>query len=100
MDRLKHSFVLITFCVVLFLPGLAGLPPLDRDEARYAQASKQMLETGDAIDIRFQDHRAIRNRPALTGSRSAPIWPSAARSTIEFGFTACPACWPPFWRYC
>ncbi|MEC8007342.1 MAG: glycosyltransferase family 39 protein [Pseudomonadota bacterium] len=55
MDRLKHSFVLITFCLVLFLPGLAGLPPLDRDEARYAQASKQMLETGDAIDIRFQD---------------------------------------------
>mgnify|MGYP006249418747 FL=1 len=55
MDRLKRSFVLITFCLVLFLPGLAGLPPLDRDEARYAQASKQMLETGDAIDIRFQD---------------------------------------------
>lgn len=55
MDRLKPSLLLITLCLALFLPGLAGLPPLDRDEARYAQASKQMLETGAAIDIRFQD---------------------------------------------
>ena len=55
MDRLKHSLLLIILCLALFLPGLAGLPPLDRDEARYAQASKQMLETGEAIDIRFQD---------------------------------------------
>jgi 4-amino-4-deoxy-L-arabinose transferase-like glycosyltransferase len=28
---------------------------MDRDEARFAQASKQMLETGNLVDIRFQD---------------------------------------------
>ena len=34
------------------------LPPTDRDEARFVQATKQMLETGDYVDIRFQDaHR-------------------------------------------
>ena len=33
------------------LPGLVFLPPLDRDESRFAQATKQMLETGDFIDI-------------------------------------------------
>ena len=37
------------------LPGLLLLPPLDRDESRYAQATAQMLETGDFVDIRFQD---------------------------------------------
>ncbi len=37
------------------LPGALGLPPLDRDEARFAQASAQMLETGDFVTIRFQD---------------------------------------------
>ena len=42
-------------CCVLFLPGIATLPVTDRDEARFAQASKQMLETGDTIDIRLQD---------------------------------------------
>jgi 4-amino-4-deoxy-L-arabinose transferase-like glycosyltransferase len=37
------------------LPGLFGLPPLDRDEARFAQASAQMLESGDFVSIHFQD---------------------------------------------
>jgi 4-amino-4-deoxy-L-arabinose transferase-like glycosyltransferase len=36
------------------LPGLLALPPLDRDESRFAQASAQMLETGDFINIRYQ----------------------------------------------
>ncbi|MGB0749167.1 MAG: ArnT family glycosyltransferase [Magnetospiraceae bacterium] len=40
---------------MVYLPGLATIPPLDRDEARFAQASKQMIETGDLIDIRLQD---------------------------------------------
>ena len=35
--------------------GLLGLPPTDRDESRFAQASKQMIETGDYVSIRFQD---------------------------------------------
>lgn len=37
------------------LPGLLLLPPLDRDESRFAQASVQMLESGNYVDIRFQD---------------------------------------------
>ena len=42
-------------CLLLFLPGFFNIPPIDRDEARFAQATKQMVETGDFIDIRFQD---------------------------------------------
>src|SRR5690606_3423775 len=37
------------------LPGVMLLPPLDRDEARFAQVTAQMLETGDYVDMRFQD---------------------------------------------
>lgn len=37
------------------LPGALMLPALDRDEARFAQATAQMLETGDFVDIRLQD---------------------------------------------
>ena len=47
--------LLIGLCLLLYLPGIAALPPFDRDEARFAQASKQMLETGDFIALRFQD---------------------------------------------
>ncbi len=42
-------------CCLLWLPGFASLPVVDRDEARYAQATKQMVQTGDYIDIRFQE---------------------------------------------
>jgi len=41
--------------LVLFLPGRARLPAIDRDESRYMQATSQMLETHDFIDVRFQD---------------------------------------------
>src|SRR5437868_13215992 len=47
--------VLLVVALVAFLPGFFNIPPIDRDEARFAQATKQMVESGDYIDIRFQD---------------------------------------------
>jgi 4-amino-4-deoxy-L-arabinose transferase-like glycosyltransferase len=47
--------VLALIALASFLPGFFDIPPVDRDEARFAQATKQMIETGDYIDIRFQD---------------------------------------------
>src|SRR5712671_2259107 len=46
---------LIALSLVAFLPGFFNIPPVDRDEARFAQATKQMIESRDYIDIRFQD---------------------------------------------
>src|SRR5580692_4874997 len=37
------------------LPGIFALPPVDRDEARFAEASAQMLESGDFTTIMLQD---------------------------------------------
>src|SRR3982751_4537128 len=47
--------VLVLAALLAFLPGFFQIPPTDRDEARFAQATKQMLETGEYVDIRFQD---------------------------------------------
>lgn len=47
--------VLVALCLLMYLPGLTALPPLDRDESRFTQATKQMIETGDFIEIRFQE---------------------------------------------
>ena len=47
--------VLLALCLLAFLPGFMRTPPIDRDEARFAQATKQMVETGDYVDIRYQD---------------------------------------------
>jgi 4-amino-4-deoxy-L-arabinose transferase-like glycosyltransferase len=47
--------VLLAVALLCFLPGFFSTPPIDRDEARFTQATKQMVESGDYVDIRFQD---------------------------------------------
>ncbi|HVZ51120.1 MAG TPA: glycosyltransferase family 39 protein [Pseudolabrys sp.] len=51
----RAAALLIAFALIAFLPGFFQIPPVDRDEAHFAQATKQMLETGEYVDIRFQD---------------------------------------------
>ncbi len=46
---------LVLISLIAFLPGFFQIPPVDRDEAYFAQATKQMIETGDYVDIRYQD---------------------------------------------
>jgi len=55
MDGARAYALLVLLCIAYYVPGLATLPPIDRDEARFSQASRQMVESGDFIRIRFQD---------------------------------------------
>jgi 4-amino-4-deoxy-L-arabinose transferase-like glycosyltransferase len=81
----RPALSLLFLCLALWLPGALSLPALDRDESRFAQASKQMIETGDFIDIRFS-----------TGTRyNKPVgiyWLQAA-STKLLGFGAKDRIW-------
>lgn len=52
---LKSYALLIFLCAALYVPGQMTLPPVDRDEVRYAQATRQMLERRDFVNIYFQD---------------------------------------------
>jgi 4-amino-4-deoxy-L-arabinose transferase-like glycosyltransferase len=50
----RHGYgVLALLCVLLWLPGIVSLPALDRDESRFAESSRQMLDSGNYVDIRF-----------------------------------------------
>src|SRR5579883_1991131 len=51
----RAMVVLILIALTNFLPGFFTTPPIDRDEPLFAQASKQMIESGDYVDIRYQD---------------------------------------------
>ncbi len=85
--------LLILLGLVMFWPGQTTLPPVDRDEARFAQASRQMVETGDLVDIRLLDE-ARHKKPigiywmqaasaALLGEKADnPIWPYRLPSLI------------------
>ncbi|MEM9370387.1 MAG: glycosyltransferase family 39 protein [Pseudomonadota bacterium] len=82
--------VLVALCTVL--PGLETLPVTDRDEARFAQATKQMMETGDLVDIRFQDQPRWKKPAGIywlqvasasaLGGTEAPIWAYRLPSAI------------------
>ena len=54
-SHVRAAAFLILCGLLLFLPGFFNIPAIDRDEARFAQATKQMVETSDFVDIRFQE---------------------------------------------
>lgn len=81
----RAYLILAVLALALYLPGIDSLPVTDRDEARFAQATRQMVESGDYINIRFQD-RPRNKKPvgihwlqaasvhAIAGGDTGPIW--------------------------
>lgn len=51
-----RPYLLLTLLWALVaLPGLTSMPVMDRDEARFVQATRQMAESNDYVVVRFQD---------------------------------------------
>jgi 4-amino-4-deoxy-L-arabinose transferase-like glycosyltransferase len=69
----RAAMVLAVFALIAFLPGFFQIPPVDRDEARFAQASKQMLETGEYVDIRFQQETRYKKPVGIYWLQAAAV---------------------------
>ncbi|MFQ5563889.1 MAG: ArnT family glycosyltransferase [Parvularculaceae bacterium] len=78
--RLAHIAAIAAFAALVGLAGLWSLPPLDRDEVRFAQATAQMLETGDYIAIRFQDAERNKKPSGIYWLQAASV---SAFSSVE-----------------
>lgn len=81
---------LVLLCVAALLPGLFSMPPIDRDEARFAQASRQMFESvalpeagreaalhGGGLSIPYVQDKPRLNKPPLIywlQAGSAALW--------------------------
>jgi 4-amino-4-deoxy-L-arabinose transferase-like glycosyltransferase len=83
---IRPYIALVLLSLALNVPGLVSLPPFDRDEARFAQATRQMVEDGDLIRIRFQ------NEPRH--KKPAGIYWLQAASVAVFGTPDGTALWP------
>ncbi|HXQ41648.1 MAG TPA: glycosyltransferase family 39 protein [Candidatus Udaeobacter sp.] len=92
LGRVPALILLLLVGFALYLPGFATLPPVDRDESHFAQASKQMLETGNFVDIRMQEATRY-NKPigiywlqsaavSLMGRPLDDIWPYRLPSLV------------------
>src|SRR5258708_29663003 len=55
------------------LPGLIAVPPLDRDEARFAQATAQMLESHDFVVIHYQDQPRFKKPVGIHWLQAASV---------------------------
>ena len=55
LDKNAILGIVIAVLGLFVLVGHHSVPAMDRDESRFAQASKQMLDTGDFVTVRFQD---------------------------------------------
>jgi 4-amino-4-deoxy-L-arabinose transferase-like glycosyltransferase len=75
--------LLIALCLAVDLPGQARIPVVDRDEARFAQASRQMLETGDLLVPRFQAEPRLKKPIGI-------YWLQAGAARLAGGTSASP----------
>jgi 4-amino-4-deoxy-L-arabinose transferase-like glycosyltransferase len=99
----RRAVAFFAIALVTLLPGLAALPPTDRDESRFVQASRQMVETGDLVDIRFQDEPRWQKpvgiywlqaaAASLAGGADAPIWAWRLPSALAVALAGLLAFW-------
>ncbi len=96
LDTRHPRLFLVLLCLVMWLPGFFTIPAADRDESRFALASRQMLDSGDFVDIR--NGTEARNQkpigiywlqvPFAAAARAAdlahdnPIWPYRVPSLL------------------
>jgi len=85
----RPSLLVLAVCLLAFLPGFFSIPPSDRDESRFAQATKQMLETGDFVAIRFGDVARNKKPVGIHWAQAASV--SAA---VSLGLATPTTIWP------
>ncbi len=100
--RWRAPLIVALIALAAGLAGVFTLPVLDRDEARFAQATAQMLQSGDFVEINFLDEP--RNKKpigiywmqaiavaATTGEAAREIWayrlPSVLGAVLASLFT-------------
>lgn len=84
LDRFSEGWRAPAFAALIAmlagLPGVFAMPPLDRDESRFAQATAQMLETGDFVVIQFQDQPRFKKPVGIHWMQAASV---ALTSEVE-----------------
>lgn len=69
-----RPYVLLTLlCALIYIPGIAQVPPLDRDESRFVQATRQMMVTDDYVTIWFQDQPRHKKPVGIHWLQSASV---------------------------
>lgn len=63
----------MALCAALYLPGQGVIPPVDRDEALYVQATEQMLASGNFLIPRVGEAVRLIKPPGVYWAQSAAV---------------------------
>jgi len=69
----RPRLTLVLLCLALWLPGFFSLPATDRDEARFAQASRQMVESGNYVQIRLGEEERNKKPAGIHWLQAAAV---------------------------
>lgn len=64
---------LLLLCLLLWLPGFFTIPAGDRDESRFAQASRQMVDSGDYVRIRLGEVERNKKPAGIHWAQAATV---------------------------
>ena len=68
------SYLLLTLlAVLLYLPGIATLPSVDRDEAHFMQATRQMMQSGNYFQTKFLNKTRLQKSPAINWLQAGSV---------------------------
>ncbi|WP_246514451.1 ArnT family glycosyltransferase [Neoroseomonas soli] len=77
LDRLpetrRPAVWLVLLCLLLWLPGFFTIPAGDRDESRFAQATRQMVESGDYVRIRLGEVERNKKPAGIHWAQAATV---------------------------
>ena len=71
LNKQSALILMLAMLAAAVLIGHQTVPPMDRDESRFAQASKQMLASGDYVTVRFQDELRAKKPAGIYWLQSA-----------------------------
>ncbi|MBI1338992.1 phospholipid carrier-dependent glycosyltransferase [bacterium] len=105
LTRGVRGYVLLALIVIAAAtPGLVSMPVLDRDEARFSQASAQMLETGDFVVIRYHDDLRNKKPVGIHWMQTAVVAALSSAEAREIAYFRLPsligaviAAWATLW---
>lgn len=100
-----NAYVALALIVVIAaLPGLVAMPTLDRDEARFAEASAEMLQSGDFVVIRYHDELRNKKPVGIHWMQTAVVAAVSSEQARDIGTYRIPsllgailAAWATFW---
>lgn len=70
---------------LLLLPGISSLPPIDRDESRFAEATRNMVDSGELIIPRVEGEPRLNKPPLIYWLQAAVVYLAQPEQTARFG---------------